>query len=243
MKAFKVYVGYDPRDELAFRACVASLLQHASIPVEIIPIKDFELRRMKVFWRGFTMQRDGQRIDDRDGKPFSTEFSFTRFAVPLIAKDEDLVLFCDADMLWLSDIADLIAKADPTKAVMCVQHDYLPPEDTKFDGMRQELYKRKNWSSVMLIRPKLTTITPYMLNNQTGSYLHGLFWQDDCTIGALPESWNWLEGWTSPDVKPDIVHFTRGTPDMLGNDLPFSAEWWDAVNKWQPSMNRNGIND
>lgn len=237
----KIYVGYDPRDELAFRACVSSIRKHTSGDVQIIPLKDHELRRAGVYWRAYFTEYSGQKIDQRDGKPFSTDFSFTRFAIPLIDESDEWVLFCDADMLFMSDVKELFKLADNRKHVMCVQHDYTPKETTKFDGMRQEQYNRKNWSSLMLMRPARCAITPYVLNNATGSQLHAMIWESDDEIGALPESWNWLEGWSSLDIKPDIVHYTRGTPDMIGNDLPFAEEWWEAVEVWQPWMNENGL--
>lgn len=241
MKPLKIYIGWDPRDELAFRACVASIRQHASVPVDIIPLKDHELRRTGVYWRSYEVQNNGQKVDNRDGKPFSTDFSFTRFAIPLIDKSDDWVLFCDADMLFRRDVAELFALADDDYSVMCVQHDYNPPETTKFDGFKQEKYFRKNWSSLMLLRPARCEITKYWLNNETGSFLHGLLWQKDGDIGALPAEWNWLEGWSNPDADPAVVHFTRGTPDMLGEDMPYSQEWVDALNTWLPWMNRNGL--
>jgi len=237
----KIYVGWDPRDELAFRACVASLHEHATVPLEVIPLKDYELRRMGVYWRSYHVEYSGQKVDQRDGKPFSTDFSFTRFAIPLVDDSNDWVMFCDADMLFKSDVAELFALVDNSKAVMCVQHDHTPPEQTKFDGMLQQQYRRKNWSSVMLMHTGRCRITPYMLNNNTGSQLHAMTWVEDDKIGALPESWNWLEGWSTLDINANLVHYTRGTPDMLGNDLPFADEWWRAVESWQPWMNLNEI--
>ena len=41
----RVYIGWDPRDAVAFEVCRKSLLDHSSIPLTIIPLKDWELRR------------------------------------------------------------------------------------------------------------------------------------------------------------------------------------------------------
>ncbi len=225
----KVFIGYDHMDDKAFKVCVHSLLQHATIPVEIIKVTDRELRPA-MFWRPYHVTQTGQKIDDLDERPFSTDFSFTRFAVPLMADYcEDLVLFCDPDMLWRRDIADLMDNTYPfDKAVFCVKHDHVPTEKSKMLGQEQTLYFRKNWSSFMLMYPaNCRKLNHYSLNNWTGGDLHALTWAENHEIGALDERWNWLEGWSSsPD--PAVVHFTRGTPDMIGNDIPYADEWWAA---------------
>lgn len=227
MTPVKVFIGFDPRDDLAFQVCQRSLLHHASVPVEVIPLKEWELRRKGLYWRAYFTDERGQMWDQRDGKPFSTQFSFTRFAAPLLADGEyGPVVFCDADMLWRADIRDLMALWDPNKAVMCVKHDHRPGELSKMDGVMQTVYARKNWSSLMLLSPvKCRRLTRYVVNNESGSYLHGMKWAEDKEIGALPEEWNWLEGWSPPETDPSIVHFTRGTPDMIGNDIPYADEW------------------
>lgn len=238
MKPLKVYIGWDPRDEIAFRAAAASMLSHSSIPVDIIALKDHELRARGVYWRGYTVEPSGQMFDERDGKPFSTQFSFTRFAIPLIDQTDDWVVFIDADMLFRADIKELLQLADSDKSIMCVQHRHTPPEHKKMDGVLQTVYARKNWSSVMLLRPARCTITRYQLNNSTGTFLHGLLWQEQSTIGALPEEWNWLEGWSSPEIEPKLLHYTRGTPDMLGDHLPHSQEWHGQARLYNLHMTR-----
>lgn len=235
----KLYVGYDPRDELAFRACVSSARNHSNVPLEIYPIKDHELRRHEIYSRPYRVEASGQMIDGIDGRPFSTQFSFTRFAIPLFDKSSEWVIFCDADFLWRDDIGKLFALADDSKKLMCVQHDYSPPEITKFDGMLQQKYRRKNWSSLMMFKPSELLMSKAVMNNASGRFLHQFKWLADETLGALPQEWNWLEGW-SEDGEPSAVHYTRGTPDMLGK-LPYDAEWWEAVEAWRPGMNFNGI--
>jgi hypothetical protein len=239
MKPFKIYVGYDPRDDLAFRACVSSLLKHTSIELQIIPLKDYELRRHGIYKRPYRVKESGQMFDGVDGLPFSTQFSFTRFAIPSIDDTDDWVLFCDADFLWRADVAELLRCAEDGKYLMCVQHDYRPKEETKFDGMAQQRYERKNWSSLMLMRPKRIGIPNDALNEATGSYLHRFRFIGDDQLGALPPEWNWLEGWSDKAITPKAVHFTRGTPDMLGN-LPYDLEWWKAVSDWRPDMAQHG---
>ena len=122
---------------------------------------------------------------------------------------------------------------DPTKALMCVKHDYAPDDATKMDGQVQSQYSRKNWSSFMIFNnahPKNTKLCPQYINSLPGRDLHAFCWLDDDDIGALPEKWNWLEGHSDGNIKPSAVHFTRGTPDMPGyEEIPYAQEWWHAL--------------
>ncbi len=71
-------------------------------------------------------------------------------------------------------------------------------------------------------------LTPDLINRQTGAFLHRFQWLDDAVIGAVPETWNWLEGWCrSPDDgHPDVIHFTRGGPWFDDwKDVEFAELW------------------
>lgn len=224
----KVYIGWDQRNITAFDVCVKSLRNHASIPVDIIPLKDWELRADGHYWRPYHTDERGQIWDDRDGKPCSTNFSFTRFTVPLLeGYGSGQIVFCDPDMLWRGDIAELMEIAGDA-GLACVKHDHHPPEIEKMTQNIQTRYFRKNWSSLMVMRPSACQeLTRYVVNNQTGAWLHGMHWIDEKKIGAIPEEWNWLEGWSDPKIEPKIVHFTRGTPDMPGyENVAFAEEYW-----------------
>ncbi len=242
--ALRVYIGWDQRDLQAFEVCKASLLAHASIPVEVIALKDWELRAKGVYWRAYQVDGRGQMWDARDGKPFSTNFSYTRFCVPLLEDfGLDPVVFCDADMLWRADVAELLELAGDA-AVACVKHDHRPPEREKMTGNIQTVYARKNWSSLMVMRPSLCSgLTPYAVNNMPKEWLHGFCWLDDAAIKGLPGAWNWLCGWSSPDIDPKIVHYTRGAPDITGvegladySNEPFADEWRAALAEVRPAV-------
>ena len=213
-----VFIGYDSREDIAYRVCRESILKHSSLPVRIIPIKQDELRE------------DG--IYTRPHDPLSsTEFSFTRFLVPHLAGYKGWAVFVDCDFLFRHDIYEVMKYRDPKKAVLCVQHDYTPPEATKMDGATQHQYPRKNWSSFMLFNcehPDTVHLRPRVVNTATGMYLHQMQWTDNDSIGELPISFNYLEGWHTKNdcVDPIAVHFTRGGPWFDNwQDVEYADEW------------------
>jgi hypothetical protein len=201
---FRIFIGWDRREPIAYDVAEFSLRQRSSIAVEVVPIKLDDLRA-----RGLYL---------READPLaSTEFTYSRFFTPLLAGFKGWALFCDCDFLWLGDIAGLAAFTRTPKAVYCVQHDYRPKETTKMDGAVQTTYPRKNWSSLMLFNcehPAVRGLTPEVVNRESGAYLHRMQWAADADIGALPVEWNWLEGWNEkPGLgTPKAVHFTRGGP-------------------------------
>jgi hypothetical protein len=201
---FRIFIGWDQREPEAFDVAKFSLERRASIALDVQPIKREVLRGKSLYWR--------------DEDPLaSTEFTYTRFLTPALAGFEGWALFCDCDFLWLGDVAGLLPFMDPQKAVVCVQHDYVPKETTKMDGAVQTVYPRKNWSSLMLFNcahPSTQKLTPQIVNTQSGAYLHRMQWAADDEIGALPVVWNWLEGWNEKPATgtPNAVHFTRGGP-------------------------------
>ena len=214
----RVFIGYDSREDIAFRVCESSIRKHSKIPIDVWPIKQQEMRERNLYWR--------------DHDPLaSTEFSFTRFLTPHLAGYKGWVLFCDCDFFFRKDISGLRDYMDPEKAVMVVKHEYNPPEKIKMDGKVQTQYTRKNWSSFMLINcehPSVQALTPDVVNRQTGLYLHRFQWLDNKHIGELPMTYNYLEGWhTKQDCEdPIAVHFTRGGPwfkDYM--QVEYGDEW------------------
>jgi hypothetical protein len=213
-----VFIGYDSREDIAYRVCRESILKHSSLPVRIIPIKQDELREDGVYLR--------------PADPLSsTEFSFTRFLVPHLAGYKGWAVFVDCDFLFRHDIYTVMKYRDPKKALFCVKHDYKPTEETKMDGAVQHQYPRKNWSSFMLFNcehPDTVHLRPRVVNTATGMYLHQMQWTDNENIGELPISFNYLEGWhTKSDcVDPIAVHFTRGGPWFDNwQDVEYADEW------------------
>lgn len=239
-----IFVGYDYRQDVAAQVCAFSIRKHASEPVNITFLNHRGLRAAGLFTRPWLIEEDGAFKDLRDGKPFSTEFSHTRFLVQALApEDAKHVLFVDCDFLFQADVAELFALADPKKAVQCVQVNWQGLEGTKMDGMKQQAYPRKLWSSLMLWHtkhPSHAQCNPFFVNYAPGNVLHSFAWVKPEDIGNLPETWNWMEHITDKVKNPKAIHFTEGGP-WLGGDFatkPFAKEWMDAFEEMKESYQR-----
>ena len=201
----KVFVGYDTREDVAWQVCKHSIISKNK-NVDVQPLKLTELKDKGRYWRDI----------DKLG---STEFTFSRFLIPELCNFNGWALFCDCDIVFINDVAELFAQADDKYAVMCAKHDYTPKEGTKMDGQTQTVYPRKNWSSVMLFNcghPSNQKLTQDLVNNPdtTGKYLHRFSWLKDEEIGQFSHEWNWLVGWYKEpeDGTPKALHYTEGGP-------------------------------
>lgn len=229
MKSLPVYIGYDNREDAAYRVCVRSLLNHASIDLKLTKLDIDRLHYDGIYKRTFIF-RDGQTVDNIDERPFSTWFAFTRFLVPHLMEYKGWAIFCDCDFLFTADIAELIPLLDDSKAVMVVKHNHIPSEYVKMAGQSQAVYPRKNWSSFIAwncSHPSNKNASPWNVNTRTGRWLHGFSWLRNYEIGELPKTWNWLSGFDEPlDEIPKAIHFTSGTPDMKGHENAPYADLW-----------------
>lgn len=253
MSVANVYIGWDPREVPAYQVAEASLRHHASIPVRVTPLRlrSLELaglirRPYRRLPKGRAMVLSDQGIERRivsraasgilwdeiSMAPMATEFANSRFLTPVLAQ-RGWALFVDCDVLFMADVAELLALADPQFAVMCVQHGALNETGEKMDGQIQLPYKRKNWSSVMLFNcdhPANMGLTLEQINKRPGRDLHRFCWLDDSQIGALPAGWNWLVG-VQPEPKlPKIAHYTLGGPWITNwTAKPYDDLWLSAA--------------
>lgn len=222
----KVYVGYDSREDIAWKICFSSIIKRSTTPCEVKPIIQQELRDYNIYRRP---------ID----KNASTEFSITRFLVPFLNEYEGWAVYCDCDFLWLDDITKLFGQRDDKYAVQVVKHDYTPKNTTKMDGQKQHLYPRKNWSSMVLwncSHPANKKLTLEVVNNQTPSFLHRFQWIDDSEIGEVSLEWNWLTDWYKEpeDGSPKALHYTEGGPWMEGyENTSYSKKWKEELNDFK----------
>ena len=212
MTPIPVFVGYDPREAIAYHTCVNSIIRHASQPVAIIPIA------LNLFQDYKETHTDG-----------SNHFIYTRFLVPHLMGFKGWAIFIDGDMIIRGDIVELWNLRELDKDVMVVKHDYQTCMPVKYLGAKNEDYPRKNWSSVILWNCNSfpnRQLTPEFVQTSSGSFLHRFSWLDDDRIGDLPPEWNWLPDEYGPNLNAKLLHYTLGTPCFQEfADTPKGNEW------------------
>lgn len=98
----KIFIGFDPRQPIAFNVLQQSIFTRSSKPVSITPLVIEQL----------PIKRTGL-----------TPFTFSRFLVPYLCDYEGWALFLDIDMWVNGDISELFALADPKYAVMVSKNE------------------------------------------------------------------------------------------------------------------------
>jgi lipopolysaccharide biosynthesis glycosyltransferase len=209
----RIFIGYDPREAVAFSVLAYSIHARATQPVTVAPLMLTQL----------------SGVLTRERHPLqSTDFSFSRFLTPHLSEYAGWSLFMDCDMLVLEDIANLWAMRDERYAVMVVKHDHVPRETVKFLGEPQTRYEKKNWSSVMLFNnAKCGALTADYVNRASGLDLHQFKWlNDDALIGSLPQRWNHLVAYNPPRDDAALVHYTLGGPYFEQYaDCEYAMQW------------------
>ncbi len=207
-----LFTGFDSREAIGWHVFVASVIEHASVPVTIHPL-------------------------DAKGLPEGTNtFTFSRFLVPSLMGFQGHAIFADAcDMVMLGDVAELDALFDPTKAVQCVRHEYQTRNPVKYIGTDMECpnrdYPRKNWASLMIVNcghPAWRGMTAERVREFTTipTQLLGFGWLNDADIGFLPDKWNRLVDEGQAVEGAAVLHWTAGIPAFPHyKDAPGAGLW------------------
>lgn len=198
MKPIPIFIGYDPREAIAYHTCANSIIRQASKPVAIIPLA------LNLFNDYTETHTDG-----------SNQFIYSRFLVPHLMGYQGHAIFMDGDMIVRGDIVELWNLANPYMDIQVVKHNYKTRMKEKYLGAKNEDYPRKNWSSVILWNCNSWTnrrLTPEWIENATGAELHRFTWIPDDRIGELPREWNWLPDEYGPNQDAKLLHYTLGTP-------------------------------
>ena len=222
-ESVRIYCGYDPRESAGYHTFCQSVMDKASIPCAFIPLH-------KPMLEGFDGQRDG-----------TNAFIYSRFLVPYLENFRGWAIFADAcDMVVRDDIAkvwNLREQFAFNKAVAVVKHDYRTKHKRKYIGTPMEAdnadYPRKNWSSFILFNCAHASnmrLTPEVVKESPGSFLHRFQWLSDDQIGELPSEWNSLA--MEQDLSDaSLIHFTCGIPGFPHYKHCDGAENWHRAYK------------
>jgi lipopolysaccharide biosynthesis glycosyltransferase len=219
-KVVKLFIGYDSRETVAFNVLSNSVQRLASSPVSITPLMLSQLKSL--------MTRERHPLQ-------STDFAFSRFLVPYLCNYEGWAIFIDCDMLLTDDIVKLWDLRDERYAVQVVKHNHEAKESVKFLNQSQTPYKKKNWSSVMLMNcNRCKALTPDYVNSASGLELHQFKWiENDKLIGNIDKRWNYLAGVDPVIAETDIsnIHYTIGGPYFESSKNCDYADIWLAEQK------------
>jgi len=211
-ETIRLVVGYDPREAVAYHVFCQSVIEHATVPVMFMPLSARSLSFYK------ETHRDG-----------SNEFIYSRFLTPLLMNYQGWAIYADGDMICQRDISELWAQRDESKAVQVIKHKYKTKAHKKYLGNQNENYPRKNWSSVIFWNcghEANSILTPNLVENETGAFLHRFSWLDDSLIGELPPEWNWLTTEYEDNPSAALLHYTLGTPCFSEYRDADMAEYW-----------------
>jgi len=196
----RLYVGFDQREACVYHTFCQSVIEHASQPVEFIPLATNMLH--------FDGQQDG-----------TNAFIYSRYLIPLMQDYEGWAIFCDGDMVVTEDITNLWDLRDDRYAVQVVKHDYFTKFHTKYIKTPLENenlhYEKKNWSSVILWNcghPSNRILNRNVVREAGGRFLHRFSWLNDEEVGELPKEWNHLVLEYESDNNAKLYHYTLGAP-------------------------------
>ena len=130
-----VFIGFDEGEKVSYHILSESIRRQSSVPVSITPLCLSNLPEFK------------RKLQPNQ----STEFAFSRFLVPYLSEYKGWSLFLDCDMMFRDNIKNLWDMIDENKSIMCCKHDYIPKQNVKFRGAKNEPFPKKNWSSFMLM--------------------------------------------------------------------------------------------
>ena len=102
-RVIKVFIGFDPKQPVAYNVCQYSVVANASGPVCIIPLILSQL----------PMKRRGL-----------TEFTYSRFLVPHLSDFEGTSVFIDPDIIVTGDVYELLEYNDNPVYVMQDQEEF-----------------------------------------------------------------------------------------------------------------------
>jgi len=240
---YHIYVGFDEREPTAYQVAKFTLQKYAKVPIKVHKLCHRDLRSQGLFTREWKIEANGQYVDLVDGRPFSTQFSHTRFLIGELWKrledptKSDLVMFVDCDFIWTTDIGKMFEYIEQhrtsTSALWCVKHDYKPENTIKMDGMKQEQYNKKLWSAMFVLEMTSDSNKSVdfvdLVRFETGRNLHQFSWLKPTEVEGLPEDWHFVAGHSENHLAKERIkalHYTNGGPWFPHMRDCLHAEMW-----------------
>jgi len=219
MQPLRVFVGFDPREAVAFHVCVHSIIRHASVPVSITPLA---LNTLAGFYE-----------ETHEG---TNAFVHSRFLVPYLCGYKGQALFIDGDMVLMDDVAKLFQYLPNDCDVAVCKHDYKTKHPVKYWGQPNKDYPKKQWSSVVLWNcsyPANEALTPDYVAKASSQHLHRFEWiKDERRIGSIPLEWNWLCDEQPHNETAKLYHWTLGIPAISAyEDADHCQIWFDELHR------------
>src|SRR4029078_12458477 len=99
-----IYMGYDPRETLAYDIARFSILSRTNTETKIYPLELGSGRLQRILTRPIEWRTNDNGVKQLwcpiSNAPMTTEFAISRFAIPFL-KDKGWALFIDCDMVCL----------------------------------------------------------------------------------------------------------------------------------------------
>lgn len=189
----KIFIGYDDRQVLSFTTLVASIYETATKPVSVTPLI---LDTLPISRRGLT------------------PFTYSRFLVPWLCNYDGPAIFMDSDMLFVSDVTELLSEINSEVAVSVVK---------SLDNYEQTSFMLINCS-----HPENRKLTPEFIQESQIDF-HGMEWLDPSQVGSLDSKWNQLVGYQNLDMSSGNLHFTMGIPAFAETSTSEGGETWRKI--------------
>lgn len=204
MKPLRVFIGFDPRQIVAYSVCHTSIMASARKPVAITPLV---LETLPITRKGLT------------------PFTYSRFLVPWLCDYEGIALFMDSDTLVTSDISELFALMDDSDimvakntlrfewaSVMLMNCENLRVLTPEFVQTRPDIMKLDWAAKVGDLPPEWNHLVGYDEPKQAKlyHYTQGLPCHPECKDGGYREEWEYIA---------NIVMRTQNWESVMGNSV------------------------
>lgn len=197
--SLRVFIGYDPRQPVAYNVLAHSVWTRASKPVEITRL---QLSCLPMRRRGLT------------------EFTYSRFLVPFLSEFEGYSVFLDSDMLCLGDIHELLALA----LVNELKQNNVDSAAKPYSVHVVKNVRRFEWPSMMVFNNAACKKLTVEFIEDSANSLYDLVWASE--VGELPADWNQIVGYDPPNRNAKLIHYTQGIPCWPETkSCEFADEW------------------